>query len=221
LTTRRWLESRYAGPGFVAAGILVGMVLRVVILDSTVPALTRPSGAFMIRGITNGFSASQFVEAEDDGFEGVRLEGEIGGDGRDAILEARLVELPGEGGEREARQALFAASRSQGECCVLRFPPLTDSAGRRYRLDLRARDFDGSLQLALRALPARGSGGLIVNGDPQPANLDLEPLGAALYPLKGAIRVNLWWLLVGFAVVDGAVASIVYALLTASGPLRH
>lgn len=190
---------------------MAGMVIRLAILDNTVPDLTRGS-SFTIRSLAGGFTASQTFDVEDDGLEGIGLDGDVSGEGRDAILEARLVELPTEGGEREVRQAIVSLARSRGDCCALRFRALMDSAGRRYRLDLRSRDFDGTLQLALRARPARGEGGLVLNGAPQPANLAIEPIGAALYPLKGAIRLSLWWLLAGFAVVDGAVAFIIYAL---------
>ena len=190
------------------------MLLRLAILDRTTPDLTR-ARSFVIEGIKDGFTASQFFDVRDGVLDAVVLDGDFSGEGGEGVLEAHLVEVNESGGEREVRQALFAASRAAGECCPLRFQALTDAAGKRYRLDLRARDFEGSLRLSLAARTARGEGGLAINGRPQPANLNLDASGAALYPLRNAPRVSLWWLMLGFAVIDACVGFILHSLMTA------
>jgi hypothetical protein len=201
-----------ASSRFVLAAALIGMLLRLAVLDSTMPELTR-GASFAIEGVGEGFTASQILDVRDDGFEEIRLDGQVTGVGRDGVLEARLMEIA-ETGEQEVRQALYAVSRAAGSCCRLPFHELAESAGKRYRVDLHARGFDGTLRLSLRAMAARAPGGLVINGHRQPANLIVEPGGAALYPLPNAPRVRLWWLLLGFAVIDGSVAFVLFCLMT-------
>jgi hypothetical protein len=204
------------------------MVTRLAILDTTTPELTR-SRRFPIENISNGFTGSQLFDVREGALDGIVLDGEFSGECREAVLEARLIELEADGREREVRQGLHAASRNRAACCEVRFSALPESAGKRYRLDLRTRDFDASLRLSLAAETARGGGGLTINGRPQSANLRLEPSGASFHPLRNAPRVSLWWLMLGCAVIDGAVGLVLHSLitaketravLTASGPRR-
>jgi hypothetical protein len=208
----------YALPAFVIAAIVTGMVVRLAILDRTAPQLVWGSSTFLIENIQDGLVASQALDVRTNGLNAIRLEGEVTGEGREGILEARLIELLDDGGEREVRQAIFAASRTGGECCLLRFGPIADTAEKSYRLDLVGRDFDGSLRLALRGKPTRETGGLVLNGRPQQANLVLETEGAAIYTLRGSPRINLWWVMALFAVIDGAVGFIIYSLLNRGAP---
>ena len=200
----------------MAAAVVTGMLLRNAILDRTAPQLLSGSTSFLIQDVHNGFRASQELEVRTGGLSAIRLDGEVSGEGREGILEARLIEQRTDGGEREVRQAIFAASRSAGDCCLLRFEPVAESAEKTYQITLVGRDFDGSLTVALRARPTREIGGLVLHGRPQQANLILETHGAAAHTLPGAPRINLWWVMACFAVIDGAVACILYALLTGS-----
>jgi hypothetical protein len=180
-------------------------------LDRMEPELTRGHRVFALQPLGRQAALSQIIDVQQDGLAGLRFEAERA-DGRTAA-EVRLVELLPSGEERQVR---VAATASDGECCTVRFAPLPDSGGRRYRVELRPAPAGEAAPLAgLRARAAVGTGGLVINGNAQASNLVLRGLGAPLATPEGEPRVSLRVLLTLLAAADALVIAAGY-LLTAS-----
>ncbi len=212
-----WRASRYAALMVMAVAVVGGQAIRFAVLDVVAPDVVRGASPFLIQNIAQGTSASQTFEARSNGLERIRLDGVVTGDGR-GVLDARVVEIWAPGDERPLRQAEVELSTAADRCCEIRFAPLRDSARRRYRVEILARELAPGQQLSLWALTARDEGGLAINGRTQPANLKFDLGDVAVGPLQGSARVSLAVLMGCFALVDASVAYLLFLLLTSSSP---
>jgi hypothetical protein len=200
--------------GLLLCGVfLTAQVSRFVILNSTTPELTRGGRAFPVDGGgADGSVFSQTFDVRSGGLEAIRFEADTTAAGpAGGGIDVRLLGVDADGSELPLRSGRIAVS-SDEDCCVFRFAPFSGSARRRYRLELQLIGGEGGGP-ALRAVAARDVGGLAINGRPQPANLVIAADGAELAPLRGARRVPLSGVLATFALVDGTLLFLVYALV--------
>jgi len=179
---------------------------------SAPPVLPAPAGGgrpFLIQRIPNGTTLSQSLNVQTNSLDTIELEGAVSGPAQLGSIDATLVELSDDATERHVR---LASVRVVDTCCTIAFQPVQDSAARRYRLDLRIRDFGASAPLSLWAVPLDHISGLTVNGRPQAARLELTgsaTASTALSRLRGPAarrEISLGWLLAFFAVLDAAIA---------------
>lgn len=210
----------------VVAGVLV--VAQFVMFAKVQSALPEPvpgGRPFLIQRIPNGTTISQPLDVTANGLDIIELSGTVAGPVQSGSFDATLVELLDDGTERLVG---LASGRVVKTCCRIAFQPLQSSAGRRYRLDLRIRDFDSSAPLSLWAVPVEEGGGLTINGRRQAATLTFS--GSAT---EGTAVARLWsgspnrthlslpGLLMFLIVLDVAVAcsvaGLVRVFVTASG----
>ena len=201
--------------GIVVFAAVLGALIWLAVLDYRIPALTRGGQPFLIPAPSaETVVAQEFGVWVCRGLRGVRIEAETGGSA--GTLDAALVELQA-GKEREVRRARLSITPGMPDCCDIRFDRVSSSAGKEFRLDLR---FEGPQPLKLLVTPTGAKkGGFTLNGRSQPANLRLDLVGAVAAPARGH-GIPLAAVLAYAAVVSGAVAAAVCALLSASNPRR-
>lgn len=200
----------------VLAAAVFGAAVSAAVLDRTVPSLTRGGQPFLIPALSAGTQVSQeFAVLMSRGLRGVRVEAVAPASA--GTIDAALVEMEGTGAEREVRRARVTVTQGMPDCCDILFDAVRSSAGKRFRVDLR---FDAAQPLRVWVLPTGArTGGLTVNGRRQSANLQFSLAGAVRAPARGA-GIPLAVVLAYAAVVNGAVAAAVCALLSASNPRR-
>ena len=158
-----------AAAAVVGGVLLLAQLVMIVGIQTALPVLPEPAGGrpFLIQRIPNGTTLSQLVNVRSQGLDTIELSGTVAGQAQSGSIDATLVELSADATEREVRAVTLTVS---GTCCTIAFEPLRDSAGGRYRLNLKIRDFEASAPLSLSAaLMERG--GLTINGRPQAARL--------------------------------------------------
>lgn len=162
----------------VAGVLLLAQLVMLAGIKTALPVLPEPSPGgrpFLIQRIPNGTTLSQLVNVRGHELDTLELSGTIAGRVQSGSIDATLVELSADATEREVRAVTLTVSDT---CCTIAFEPLRDSAGGRYRLDLKIRDFDASAPLSLWIVPLEHVSGLTVNGRPQAARLTLSGSGA-------------------------------------------
>jgi hypothetical protein len=198
----------------LALGVLVlaAQVARVAVLTWTAPDLTRGGRSFLIEAVQGETVFSQTFDVRSGGLEAIRVEVARAGEGS---IEARLLGVTSDGSEGQLRAHAIDPG-DEDDCCVFRFARIPNSARRRYRLELRVTGTGPDRGPALRAVAANATGGLAINGHPQPSNLIMTVDGARMAPLQGARRLGLAGVLASFAVADGALLYVLYCLSTSS-----
>ncbi len=192
-------------------------------VDTTTNPLDRTGRPFQLRNIPSGAAITQRLEVAADGLDEIRVDGEMTpGRGR-AVLNARLVEVEGNGAAvgvvRTARVELAPTATA---CCVIRFEPIRDSRWRAYRLDLNVGDLNGR-QLNLTAVPGPVTGRLTINGRRQTAFLVFrtkaaEGTGWARLRMTPPRRILT---LVALALIYNAAIAAGIDLLTTASDLRR
>lgn len=155
----------------IVAGVLVlAQLVMLAGIHTALPVLPEPAPGgrpFLIQRIPNGTTLRQSLNVRGDGLHILELAGTVASPAQSGSIDATLVELSGDGVERQVGAITV---RVIDACCAFVFEPLEDSAGGRYRLDLRIRDFDASAPLSLQAVLIE-RGGLTINGRVQAARL--------------------------------------------------
>lgn len=222
------VPSSVVAPLIVVGALVVAQLVCFAGVQSTVSTPVSGGRPFLIQRIPNGTTFSQPLDVRANGLEVIELSGTVVGATRSGYIDATLVELSAKGMERQVRQAHLTLSRT---CCAIAFQPVEGSAGRRYRLDLRIRDFDPAATLSLAAVPVREGGGVTINGRVQAATLQLSASaveGTAVarlwYGSTKSVPLSFRWFLMALIAFDAAVgcsvAGIERAFVTASDP-RH
>lgn len=209
-------------PASLAAAVTGVLVFAQLVLfagvQSVLPALDRGGRPFPIQRIPNGTSLSQPLDVRANGLDLLELPGTVAGPAQSGAIDVTLVELLEDGTERQVR---LAEVQVRETCCTIAFQPLQDSAGRRYRLDLRIRDFDSSSPLSLWAVPLGRQGDrLTINGRRQAARLELSGSateGTAVARLRRTSPkrryLSFGWFLTQLVVLDAAIACCVAGLV--------
>lgn len=196
------------GALFVAA-----QVARVAVLAWTVPELTRGGRPFLIEAVQGETVFSQTFDVRSSGLEAIRVEV---AHAREGSIYARLLGVASDDSEHQLRAHAIDVGDEE-DCCLFRFARIPNSARRRYRVELRVTGAGPSRGPAVLAVAATATGGLRINGHPQPSNLVMSVDGARVAPLQGARRLGLAGILASFAVADSALLCVLYWLFTSSG----
>jgi hypothetical protein len=167
----------------VISAAVLGALVWLIVLDRTVPALTRGGRPFVVPGLPAGTIVSQeFSVLVGRALRGVHVDAAVTeGEG---VLDAALVELQGASGEREIRRTRMLVAPGMPDCCEIGFEPIRNSAGRRFRLDLHLESTQ-RLKLGVWLVPTgEKKGGLVINRRVQSANLRFDLAGAIRAPSK-------------------------------------
>ena len=210
-----WVLTLWAGVIALAIGLLMWK-------GAGLPSVARDATSFHPPEVRTGVTVSQRFRVEAPGFSSVAVGFEPNPDTRrDASVTLALWQLDYDGSESLAvRRELGVTDLSPDGWLRLEFPPIRQSAGRDYRLDVSMPGAEPGTGLRLWAAEGRHTGGgtLLVNGTDGFAEL-VFTTGATPATLWGRLRAHLaapaWpiaplWLLA----IGALAAALALALVT-------